>query len=181
MKKILVLALAGVMTMAMSNPATATTETVTAEGGSVVIPVGARYSTTVIPSPDDVISLDIYWTDFNFAYSDQTQSRWDADNMWYTTEKINGDWYGDSGIEFTNYSNVALTATASQYSTTGHELNLSQESVDIEPATPGTAGASKGTPGAQILSITGITGDPITEDVDKLAELTLTISKQATS
>ena len=185
MKKFLTLALALVMTLAMSVPAFAV-ELVTEDGGSVNIDVSGAY--VGADASADVIAVDITWDSMDFTYMAEGSKIWDATNMWHTTvSSEDAGWVDETkNIAISNRSNVDIKAEATFSAIVdGFSLNIS-EAVVLSEAEKGTAPNdtnATGTPGTpttgNITVSVAENATAISSDNTDLGDITVTITKTA--
>lgn len=110
MRKIIAIALAIVMMMAMATTAFAD-GTVGQNGGKQDIDVNAKYNGS--SSAADVISVSVSWGKMNFTYSVHNEKKWDAVNHKYD-DNFTKSWTSEGNtVTVTNHSNVKITASLS--------------------------------------------------------------------
>ena len=175
MKKIIALALAITMLVAMSAPAYAA-KSIDSHGDSASIPVGVIFQAKGVAFK--TFSVDIEWEDMTFTYTKAADGEWDPATHSYTGGS-EGSWSTDtSTITITNHSDINVNAT----------LEFESE-VD---GVIGTFTETSGTEGDNILELDtavgstydnapaascefGISGAAIRKDMDTLGTITVSI------
>ena len=170
MKKIFALILAVMMIATMSTTAFAA-ETATNEGGNTTINVEG----TFVAAQDGAgtkISVDIAWSGMEFTYYGGVEDAWDPSIHDY--KDTEGYWSTNKGtITVTNHSNTGVTATLSFTPAVVGVIGTFDESVLTLPTAVGTDVTAA--PCADVEF--GISGAAITETVDTLGTITVTIAK----
>lgn len=178
-KKITSFLLALGLTMSLSVTAfAANSETVTSDSGTATITVKGTYQGS---ATGGTISVNIAWDEMNFTYT-AAGNTWNPKTHSYN-EDGNGGWSTDTAtITVTNHSEVAVKATLS------FTLNESLSGIT------GTFTENSGTASDNVLELAtavntavdsapsasaefGISGGAISESMDTLGTITVTISK----
>lgn len=185
MKKLFALLLAIMMMATLS--VTAFADVTNKSEGSYNVPISGTY--TPGSSSGSTISVDIIWTEMNFAYTAASQGTWDPATHSYTGGTA-GSWSATTGdITVKNHSNAAVTATfAWQQNTavsgtitgtfTGDVTSnvMELESADAEQYRTAVEGVY---PAPTKTAHFGISGDGITKNESNLGNVVVTIAEKS--
>ena len=178
MKKILAIALAVVMTMAMSVTAFAAEATLDAAGSVEITTKGVYNNNTETAA--DVIAVDIVWDDMTFTYNAEGALEYNPDKMW--DEKAGqAGWKNETKkITISNRSNVGITAS-SAYSGGYLTVSNTDSALTIDKATPGDASKNAaGTASVGEITVTPASSAQSISAETNLGNITLTIAKTET-
>lgn len=175
MKKFVSLALAVIMILCLSVPASATEVT---EAGDYTAEVTGSYIAGT-EGNNTVYCVDIAWEDLEMTYHAAKEAIWDTDNLEYSVVTP-AYWEGEGTITVTNRSNIGISATPSYSAADGYNsagMKFSNEKLRVSTAEFGTehSGSITVTPTGSLPSMAesktiGTITLTITQNTDTTAE-----------
>ena len=174
MKKVLAIALAASMTMAMGTTAFAAKGTSNIGIGDQTIDVEAKYSGSI--ERPTVYSVDMTWGAMEFTYAVGGTNTWNPDTHKYE-DNTTAQWLASGNtVSVTNHSNAAVKASFAF--TAADELNTVQGTFDTAavtlPSAEGKVVDAAELTGTAALTLDGTLDSTVT-DFTKIGTITVTV------